>query len=741
MFNPRSSTGAQRQAYVGSAAGDHALMLKSMTATERLSDLYEIHLELYANDAEITPQTMLGKNLTVGWKWDPEGEARHWSGICRSFGLVGGEHTLSVYRAVVVPPLWLLTQRVNSRIFDDNMSVADIVSTILGEHGLSAETLEGMTETLEYCVQWEETDYAFICRLMERYGCYYYHAHDNGAVALHIVQAGHAHPQMPWHNRIPVRDPLRAFPSIEWFDEFGERGQIRPDTATNQDYNFTTPRASLEGTNTVAPEYTLHQLEHYRYQTGQADASGGNNFAEYAAQGFQADWKTYVCAGNARSIGPGYWFELDTDQGLSWMPDTQLLCIESVSALAQTGFVPGDGDGGTTFTCSVVSAPKTVQWRPKQTTPWPRIHGVQSATVDNENGEELDVDEHGRIRVSFHWQREGKRSMRARVAQVWAGANWGAGVWPRNGHEVLVEYLNGDPDRPVVTGSLFNASAPPPHDPSSSASIMAIKSRTIGGGGFNSLEFQDEAGEEYVFMHAQKDVHYRTTNDRVELTGNNAHEKVVGNSFLAVDGNRHATIAGDDVRNVSGADNVSVQGARMVTVSGALTELASGNMTYASDGNVVISAGQKITLTAGGAFITLSSSGVDIQGTMVKINSGGMAGMPGQDRAATAEAPEEPLEGEPGTEPEATRQRDWAAAQANIDSNPAAAALAAASESGAPFCEVCERARQEREAAEAAAMGGEEDEEEGMQMSSDEEEEEEMQLSGGGGDGSEDPFG
>ena len=183
MSDTRSASQGNRQVQVGSPLGADALMFHKMVASEGLSQLYELDLELYSHDPKILPSKLLGKNLTIAWKWDPDGETRYFTGMAVRFGLLRGEQALAVYRCVLAPPLWLLTQNRNSRIFH-NSTTKDIVKAILGEYSITADTLEGLDQLHEYCVQWEESDYAFICRLMERHGAYFYHKHENGTLNI-----------------------------------------------------------------------------------------------------------------------------------------------------------------------------------------------------------------------------------------------------------------------------------------------------------------------------------------------------------------------------------------------------------------------------------------------------------------------------------------------------------------------------------------------------------------------------
>jgi type VI secretion system secreted protein VgrG len=554
-------------------------------------------------------------------------------------------------------------------------------------------------------VQWEESDYDFICRLMERHGAYFYHKHENGDAKLCIVEAGHPHDSMAWHEAIPVRDPGDSYAkNIEHISEWGLQGRIRPDTATLQDYDFKNPRANLESAKTLSHEYSGAAIEVYRYQGGYMTTGDGGKLAEIAAQSYQADTLTFEGRSNARSIAAGWVFTTSGD-GADWMAEKDMLTVRSVCTLVEEGYQSGSGGSGgdTTFEVTMTAAPKTIKWRAPQITPWPRIHGPQTAVVANKNDQELDVDEWGRIRVSFNWEREGNSSMLSRVSQMWAGAEWGGAAWPRNGQEVIVEHLNGDPDRPIITGRVYNDKAKPPHDPTSDASIFSIKSRTLGGGGFNALEFQDKAGEEYLFLHSQKDTHLRTTQSSYELIGKEEHQLIEDLAKREVKADQHETVGGDNFVTVKGANNIKVTSDHLVSSDANVVEQAGQNVHIKGGMNVVIEAGMKLSLKVGGSFVDISPAGVAIKGPMVQINTGGAAGSGAGTKAKKAESPDEPMEGEAKAAAPALRTRDWAAVARTIDTNPAAAALSAAAASGAPFCEACEKAKKEEAARNNAA--------------------------------------
>jgi type VI secretion system secreted protein VgrG len=689
-----------RQVQVATSLGGDKLMFHTMVAREGMSQLYELELELYSNDAAIEPEDLLGTQMTVGWTWDLNSkQTRYFTGIVVAFGLIGGKGKLSVYRCVLAPPMWLLTQNVNSRIFKEKKT-SDIIKSVLSEYGITASPLEGLMHIHEYCVQWQESDYAFICRLMERHGAYFFFDHDNGETKLSIVEAGHKHAALEWHATLQIRDPGES--KFEHIWPWGLQGRIRPNAVTVHDYDFNNPRADMAGAKTLKRGDTLKALSVYSVQAGHPDKSAGDKLANIAAQSYQADALVHSGAGNARAISPGHTFEAWMLKADSAKREYELLAVSTICELREDGYETGGGGGDTSFTCSMTAVPKTAKWRAPITTPWPRIYGPQTAVVKNLNSKEIEVDDLGRVRVQFDWEREDLETMQVRVSQMWAGASFGGAAWPRNGHEVIVEHLNGDPDRPIITGRVYNAKAKPPHDLSEgdTDSIFSIKSRSIGGTGFNSLDFQDKKSGEYVFLHSQKDTHLRTTEMHFELIGKDEHQVIKGDAKRDVAKDLHEAVKGDAHLTVGGANNVKVTGDHLVSSAANLVAQASMNVHLKGGANVVIEAGTMLTLKAGGSFVTIGPAGVDIKGVMVKVNSGGAAGPGAGTKAAKAKKPDEPMEGKPAKTAPAAAKRDWKAVAQKIKGHDAAAALAQAAKEGKPFCEECEKARKE------AAAGG-----------------------------------
>jgi type VI secretion system secreted protein VgrG len=282
---------------------------------------------------------------------------------------------------------------------------------------------------------------------------------------------------------------------------------------------------------------------------------------------------------------------------------------------------------------SFVCIPSTVPFHPHRVTPKPIVQGPQTAVVTVKSGEEMWLDKYGRVRVQFHWDREGKNDEKTtcwvRVAQIWAGTNWGAHFWPRVGQEVVVDFLEGDPDRPLVTGSVYNATNMPPYDLPGNHTRSGIKSRSTKGGGasdYNEIRLEDKKGDEQVFLHAQKDMDVRVENDSREYVGHDLHLIVKKNQQEEVDGDKSLEVKGDHSEKIGGKMSLDVSSDRHEKV-GTNYAVESGQEIHIKGGmKVIIEAGMQLTIKAAGSFVDVGPAGVTIQGTMVNINSGGSAG-------------------------------------------------------------------------------------------------------------------
>jgi type VI secretion system secreted protein VgrG len=332
--------------------------------------------------------------------------------------------------------------------------------------------------------------------------------------------------------------------------------------------------------------------------------------------------------GNCRSFVSGYTFDLfEHPRG----DVNQTYVLTSIEHMATEGYESGE-DGGFSYENSFTCVPRSVRYRSRQTTPKPVIQGLQTAIVAGVPGEEIYTDKFGRIKVQFHWDRFGKRnedsSCWIRVAQNWAAKRWGFVFLPRIGQEVVVGFLEGDPDQPLVTGCVYNADQMPPYSLPDFKTMSVLRTNTTkGGGGCNELHFEDKKGEEEVYIHASNEFNIHVTKDRHETVKGERHLEVYKDRTESVRKSRYLAVGGDDAARIGADLSRQIGGNLIVQVGQSHAESASQEIYLKAGMNIVIEAGLEITLKAAGGFVTIGPTGVTIQGTMVLINSGGVAGV------------------------------------------------------------------------------------------------------------------
>ncbi len=680
-----------RQVGVATALGDDGqLTFRRMVYHEQLSRLFEMELDLLSPDEQIDPYAMLGTNLTVRLECRQRNEARHFNGFVSSFAYAGHQGRMVLYRAKVVPWTWFLTQRTDSRIFQEK-TAREIIEQIFNEAGFSDYEIKASLDVrYDYCVQYLETTFDFISRILEREGAYYHFEHENGSHKLVITDDMEQHEAEDGYEQFKFAPPDEAMRiRSEYVLEWDDVAQVRPTRVDMQDFDFTQSRANLGADSSIARSHELSQAGHYLYPGGYTTKSEGDRYAKLRAEALQARHQEMTAKSNIRGVAAGRMFEL-VDHPIS-ARNQRGLVIESRYVIEMSGYESGEDAAELAVRNEFVAIPADAAFRPPLITPRPQIVGPQTAIVTGASGKEIDLDEHGRINVLFHWEREGASSCRVRVAQMFAGAQWGALAHPRVGQEVIVDFLNGDPDRPIVTGRVYNNVSQPPYPPESKPTITTLKtSSSPGGNGFNELQFEDKAGEEHVFLHSQKDTHLRTGNDKIELVANDDHETIGGNAFSQIGKDSSQTIDGDHHLTVGGASNLDVGEDLLVNAGGDMVAQAGQTVHIKAGMKVVIEGGTQLTLKVGGNFVNISPAGVDIVGTMVKINSGGAAGSAPGTKPKKAEKPIEPHEEKPGTKSSEARSRTRPKMdRAALSKHPAAAALIEAADTGAPFCEIC----------------------------------------------------
>jgi type VI secretion system secreted protein VgrG len=712
--------------------GEDVLVFYRMTGTEQLGRLFEYELELLSERTYIQLADVLGKNVTVRMQL-PEvrgAGTRYFNGFVTRFSYLGMRGTrYGAYRATLSPWLWFLTRTADCRIFQ-NQTVPDIIGSIFQEHGFTdfKKSLSGEYRTWEYCVQYRETDFNFVSRLMEHEGIYYFFKHDNGKHTLVLADDYSAHGAFPNYDEVPYYPP----DAFQWrerdhlFDWVVEK-QVQPGGCALNAFDFELPTKNLRQTAAMPKNHAMANFEVYDYPGAYTELGDGERYTDIRLQELLAQHKVIHGQGVARGLAAGHLFNL-TNSG-SPDQDRQYLVVRTTYELQADPYESAPKPEESKPCQMRITAIDAQQpYRAPRITPKPVVQGPQTAIVVGPSGEEIYTDRYGRVKCHFHWDRHDRADENSscwiRVAQGWAGKRWGTLYLPRIGQEVIVDFLEGDPDRPIITGRVYNGANMPPYALPDNKTMSTLKSlSSTGGGGFNEFRFEDKKGEEQIFLHAERNQDLRVKNDAFEWIGNERHLIVKNKQFEQVEGEKHLIVksgdggSGDQFEKVEGEKHQEVRQDHNQKVGGTLSIKVDGNMqekvggSHALDATseihlkagmtMVIQAGSQLTLKVGGNFISIGSGGVTIQGRMVNINSGGSAGSGSgsSPQAPTAPtAPQEAATDQPGevtdaqTTPIQKQSRSLDSVSVGGYQSPQAQALASAARSGTPFCEICEAA-------------------------------------------------
>ncbi len=491
--------------------------------TEGLSSLYQFKVEALVEDPP-SPRSLLGANalLTIH---DTGGE-RHVHGIvaAASEGRQGlRERHMEV---VIAPRAWRLLYSVDCRIFQQK-TVAEIIAQVLSDHDIAGAdvrfALQGAHPAHEYCVQYRESDWAFISRLCEEEGIYLFFEHTDSNHTLVFADAPGAHPLISGDAHVPLHDPSGAVASSASVSALWATARIGVGRVRLQDFNFVQPALDL-GSDAAGSAY--QDLEFYDHPGGHESLAAGRRSARVRLE--EQAWQQHTARGRSDCprLVPGFRFTLDDLDGALREDLRCEYVVTSVTHHGAQSAARGDGSAVTApeYVNEFEVIPSSVPYRPLRATPRPVIHGVQTAIVVGPGGQEIYTDPHGRVKVHFHWDRVGGRNERSscwiRVSQAWAGQGYGFIAIPRIGHEVIVSFVEGDPDRPLITGRVYHGTNPVPYDLPGNMTRTTLKSNSSpGGDGSNELRFEDMAGSEEVYLHAQKDWNVVTEHDKSQRTG------------------------------------------------------------------------------------------------------------------------------------------------------------------------------------------------------------------------------
>ncbi|MBI5055077.1 MAG: type VI secretion system tip protein VgrG [Nitrospirae bacterium] len=665
---------------VDTPLGKDVLLLTDFSGTEEISSLFHFHLSFYSENHNITFKDIIGQNVTVSFML-ANGEKRFFNGIISRFsqgrggGDTGGDTRFSSYTAELVPWLWLLTRTADSRIFQ-NLTVPDIVANIIQDNNFFdfQSMTKGNHPKREYCVQYRETDFNFISRLMEEEGIYYFFKHEQGKHTLVIADAPEEHQPCPNQETARYQISGGGLLEADTITVLDMTQEIRAGKYTLNDFNFETPNTSLKVETSSRQSYLPWEREIYDYPGKYGKRNEGDNVAKIRIEEEEAGILKINGSSSCRAFTSGYRFELQ-DYYRSDMNNKEYV-LTALHHDARQEYIPG-AESGLSYVNNFTCIPFDVPYRHPRHSPKPFVHGSQTAIVVGPSGEEIYTDKYGRVKVQFHWDRLGKNDENSscwiRVSQVWAGTGWGAMFIPRIGQEVIVDFLEGDPDRPIITGRVYHGTNNPPYKLPDEKTKSTIKSNSSkGGGGFNEIRFEDEKYKEQLFIHAERDQHNRVKYDSREWIGFNRHLVVKNEQIELVEAHKHLSVKGDHNEKVEGT--ISVRAGMDIQEKADLKyALDAGQEIHLKAGmNIVLEAGAKFTIEAGGSFITVGPSGVDISGAKINLNSGGS---PVAGSGCSPQAPKLPDEADtakPGEQPQTQ------SAQAQT--------LRSAAKSGTPFC-------------------------------------------------------
>jgi type VI secretion system secreted protein VgrG len=535
-------TQKDREIEIVTPLGADVLLVRDMTMTEELGRLFVIDLELLSTE-NIKFEDLLGQNVTIRLNLAGE-KKRYFNGYVSSISQALDEGHYARYFATVHPWLWFLTRTSDCRIFQ-NKTVPEIIQEVFKdfEYGKFEDNTRATYRKWDYCVQYRETDFNFVSRLMEQEGMYYYHKHEDGKHTLLLVDDPHIHESIPDYEEITYYPPDKtALRDEECINGWHLKKQLQPCAYALNEYDFIKPGADLKADSKVSKEHTEAEHEIYDYPGAYVEGGDGRNYARTRIQELHAKYEQAQGQSIARGLITGGLFTLAgyprDDQ------NREYLVVFVNHSIRCDSFEAGDG-GGTTYTNSFSAIESKTPFRAARITPKPIVQGPQTAVVVGPSGEEIYTDEHGRVKLQFFWDRYGKKNENSscwvRVSQLWAGKTWGGIHIPRMGQEVIVEFLEGDPDRPIVTGRVYNGDQTPPYALPANKTQSGIKSRSsLGGSGanFNEIRFEDKKGSEQVYIHAEKNQDNIVENDETTEVGHDRTEHVGHDEKITIDNNR-----------------------------------------------------------------------------------------------------------------------------------------------------------------------------------------------------------
>lgn len=590
----------------GGGVSPGTLLFRRMTGTEELGRPYEYDVELESANEALSFSSVVGQSLAVHLELPGSGQ-RHFHGLVTRFSHAGFTERRALYHATLRPSLWLLQRRGGCRIFQ-NQAVPQIVKAVLSAYGFPFQAqLSGNYPAREYVVQYRETDFDFVSRLLEQEGIYYYFKHEAAKHTLILADSGGAHQKAAGYEDIPYYPPQQGERrERDYIDHWLVSHQIESTAFSLRDYDFTKPRANLEVKRTGSGKPRSPELEIYDYPGGYVQTGEGERYARARLEESLARQERAEGGGNVRGVGTGVLFKLREHPRKD--QNREYLVVSTSYELAESAHESGASTHEAVFCCRFTAQESRTPFRPLRSTPTPLVQGPQTARVVGKAGEEIWTDAYGRVKLQFHWDRaspgDENSSCWVRVAQAWAGGGWGAVHVPRIGEEVVVEFLEGDPDRPIVTGHLHEADHMPPWALPANQTQSGFRSHSTKGGGpddFNELRLEDRKGDEQLHMQAQKDYELLVKNDATTSVGHDEKHEVKNDETHTVKHDRKKSVGNDETTDVTGKRTESVGKDESVTIGGSRTESVAKDETITVDGARSLTVAKDETIDVSGS--------------------------------------------------------------------------------------------------------------------------------------------
>lgn len=597
---------------VDSPLGKDVLLLRSFEGTESVSTPFSFSLDLLATRS-VKAEELLRQPLTITVSRPDEGKERVIHGLVRTFSIHGRDGEFYAYRAEIVPWIWFLSLFRDCRVYQQ-MTALDIVKDVFDRRGYSDFRVDTTASfpTRDFTVQYRETDLDFVSRLLESEGIFYFFEHSKDAHQLVLADHQGALQVSPIQSDVELR-PSASAPGAEGvIESLKVEASVRTGASSLDDYNYEKSTADLSTEVTGEGDGQI-----YDYPGGYLESSDGGRLAEIRLEVEEAQASILGGVGNTIGLIPGYRFNLKEAED----HDDDYLVIEVSHRSGENDYRSDEGKDPD-YSNRFRAIPYATPYRPSRSSPIPVVHGAQTAVVVGPSGEEIYTDNYGRVKVLFHWDRvnppDGNSSCWIRVASTWAGNKWGAIQIPRIGQEVVVEFLEGDPDRPIITGSVYNDQQMPPWEATPTQSGWKSHSSKGGAAESNEFRFEDKVDSEEIYIRGQKDWVVEIVNDHTETVGNDQTLTVTHDQTETVENDQTVTVQNNQTVEVEKNQDIKVNsGNRTIEVGGGNleTKVAAGKITY--------EAAQSIEFKVGGSTIQMDPGSITLKSPTIKVEGQG----------------------------------------------------------------------------------------------------------------------